>query len=185
MKFNLDKLPHILVKNRDKLPNHTAVYIVVADEKVLYVGKAKDLNQRWMQHHRYQQLNKFIDSKIYWINTEIDAIESLEKTLIRELKPILNNTKVLDSRRMRADIWVNLQSRIESEIERTGLSVNEVVNMALADYFGLSPRGRVQGMPQPNLPPSTSHYANLPASLPQPNLPPSAQPQTVDDEDYI
>ncbi len=80
---------------------------------------------------------------------------------------------------MRADIWVNLQSRIESEIERTGLSVNEVVNMALADYFGLSPRGRVQGMSQPNLPLSVSHHVNLP---------PSTQPQTVDeddDEDYI
>ena len=93
----------------------------------------------------------------------------------------------MPAKRMRADIWVNLQSRIESEIERTGLSVNEVVNMALADYFGLSPRGRVQGMPQPNLPSSASQHINLPASLPQSNLPPSAQPQTVDDldEDYI
>lgn len=93
----------------------------------------------------------------------------------------------MPAKRMRADIWVNLQSKIESEIERTGLSVNEVVNMALADYFGLSPRGRVQGIPQPNLPPSASQHFNLPASLPQSNLPPSAQPQTVDDldEDYI
>lgn len=73
---------------------------------------------------------------------------------------------------MRADIWVNLQSKIESEIERTGLSVNEIVNMALADYFGLSPKGRVQPIVQPHAP--------LPV-----NLPPS-QPQTIDDEeDYI
>ncbi|MEO1558102.1 MAG: hypothetical protein AAFS12_00260 [Cyanobacteria bacterium J06632_19] len=79
----------------------------------------------------------------------------------------------MPAKRMRADVWVNLQSKIESEIERTGLSVNEVVNMALADYFGLSPRGRVQGIPQ----------QNIPASLPQSNLPPSAQPQTDDDED--
>lgn len=76
----------------------------------------------------------------------------------------------MPAKRMRADIWVNLQSRIESEIERTGLSVNEVVNMALADYFGLSPRGRVQAMAEPHVP--------LPVNLPQ--------PQTVDDEeDYI
>lgn len=73
------------------------------------------------------------------------------------------------SKRMRADIWVSLQSRIESEIERSGLSVNEVVNMALADYFGLSPKGRGQKVPQANL-----------AS--------SVQIQTTDtdeDEDYI
>jgi len=83
---------------------------------------------------------------------------------------------------MRADIWASLQSKIEEEIERTGLTVNEVVNISLIDYFGLTPRGRVKGMPQPNLP-SSLPQPNLPSSLPQPNLPPSAQPQTVDDED--
>lgn len=83
------------------------------------------------------------------------------------------------AKRMRADIWVNLQSRIESEMERSGLSVNEVVNIALADYFGLSPRGKSQNSHQPA---STS----LP-SVSQINAPESGQVVAIDEqeEDYI
>ncbi|ODH02585.1 hypothetical protein A4S05_23530 [Nostoc sp. KVJ20] len=45
--------------------------------------------------------------------------------------------------RIRIDVWASLRPAIEAEIERTGLTAQEVVNIALADYFGLAPSGRV------------------------------------------
>lgn len=44
--------------------------------------------------------------------------------------------------RIRVDVWASLKPIIESEIERTGLTANELINMALCDYFGLSPSGK-------------------------------------------
>lgn len=52
------------------------------------------------------------------------------------------------AKRIRADIWTSLHSKLDSEMERTGLSVNEVVNISLIDYFGLSPKGNNQKVQQ-------------------------------------
>lgn len=43
--------------------------------------------------------------------------------------------------RIRVDIWTSLRPVIEAEMVRSGLSAQEVVNIALVDYFGLSPSG--------------------------------------------
>ena len=36
---------------------------------------------------------------------------------------------------MRVEIWDSLKPKIEQETNRTGLSVNQMVNIILADYF--------------------------------------------------
>ena len=54
----------------------------------------------------------------------------------------------MSSKRMRLEIWASLQSRIQAEIDRTGLSLTEVVNIALADYFGLVSNGKHTQLPQ-------------------------------------
>jgi len=46
--------------------------------------------------------------------------------------------------RIRVDLWTSLKSVIESEMARSGLTAQEVVNIALVDYFGLSPSGKKQ-----------------------------------------
>ena len=46
--------------------------------------------------------------------------------------------------RIRIDLWSSLKPIIEAEMSRSGLSAQEVVNIALVDYFGLSPSGRQQ-----------------------------------------
>ena len=57
-------------------------------------------------------------------------------------------------KRIRADIWTSLHPVIEAEVERSGLSAQEVINIALTDYFGLAPKGRVEKLhsayPTPN-----------------------------------
>ena len=42
--------------------------------------------------------------------------------------------------RIRIEIWVSLRPKLQEEIQRTGLSANEIVNTLLADYFKSLPR---------------------------------------------
>ncbi len=70
--------------------------------------------------------------------------------------------------RIRVDVWASLKPVIEQEMERTGLTANEIINMALCDYFGLSPSGNRQ------------------SSINKKSLPPKETPSlNKDDEDYI
>lgn len=41
--------------------------------------------------------------------------------------------------RIRVDVWASVKPVVEAEMQRSGLTAQEVVNIALADYFGLSP----------------------------------------------
>lgn len=46
--------------------------------------------------------------------------------------------------RIRIDVWASIRPIVEAEMNRSGLTANEVVNIALADYFGLAPSGKKQ-----------------------------------------
>jgi hypothetical protein len=42
----------LTIENRDKLPSESGIYFVIRDSKVIYIGKAKNVWQRWQHHHR-------------------------------------------------------------------------------------------------------------------------------------
>lgn len=42
--------------------------------------------------------------------------------------------------RIRVEIWQSLKPKIQEEIDRNGLTINETVNMILANYFEVFPR---------------------------------------------
>lgn len=46
--------------------------------------------------------------------------------------------------RLRIDLWTSVKPVVEAEMTRTGLTAQEVVNIALVDYFGLSPKGKAK-----------------------------------------
>ena len=72
--------------------------------------------------------------------------------------------------RIRVDIWTSLRPVIEAEMQRSGLSAQEVINIALVDYFGLSPKSKRQIA-------TTTATATAPTK-------PQQQPKN-EDEDYI
>jgi hypothetical protein len=59
--------------------------------------------------------------------------------------------------RIRIDLWASIKPIVEAEMERSGLTAQEVVNIALADYFGLSPKGRDKNQ---SLPSATKEVIN-------------------------
>lgn len=78
---------------RQKLPSISAVYLVLNESELLYVGQSSNIRYRITGHHR---LNEF-DARathIAWIESgEKENRLSLEKHMIAELAPELNWTR--------------------------------------------------------------------------------------------
>ena len=98
--FNLVNLPSVKLLEKDKLPTTAGIYFAVdSSDRLWYIGKARDLNQRWINHHRYHQLEK-INRKtpiiLKWHECENDEniLTQLENYFIETYHPELNQTKV-------------------------------------------------------------------------------------------
>ena len=58
-KFNLLNLPSVKLSEKDRLPTTAGIYFALdSNNQLWYVGKARNINKRWVNHHRYHQLEK-------------------------------------------------------------------------------------------------------------------------------
>lgn len=98
--FNLDDLPSVELLEKERLPTTAGIYFAVdSNDQCWYIGKAQNINKRWANHHRYDQLkniNKKNPIKLKWYerkNNE-EILAKLENYFIDQYHPILNQTKV-------------------------------------------------------------------------------------------
>lgn len=92
------QLPSVPLAQRNHLPTCSAIYFAIdANNRVLYVGKAKNLATRWQNHHRLHKL-KEIDQqspvRLAWQAWNEADLSAAEKSFILHLHPLLNNTEV-------------------------------------------------------------------------------------------
>lgn len=89
----------VLLRNKYLLPDYSGIYIVTDQtDFVLYVGKSKNIKDRWIGHHRHKQLIKR-DRKdrrfyIYFNQFPVDKLDEEERYYINLLCPSLNSTKI-------------------------------------------------------------------------------------------
>jgi len=87
-------LPSKPVKKLKELPPDAGVYYITALWIVLYVGKAKNLRNRWKtNHHRYQQfklLHPF--GRLHYKVLAASQITAYEKSEITKFRPAWNGT---------------------------------------------------------------------------------------------
>ena len=90
------KLPTIPLSQRKHLPSVCAVYFVLHDNKVVYVGKATVLRQRWDSHHRIKEFKNLPrEVRIAWLICDSpELIDELEKSIIARFQPSMNGSKV-------------------------------------------------------------------------------------------
>ena len=84
------------------LPTNPGVYFIHDFRGILYIGEAKNIRQRFLQHHRKEDniLLKgmvkfpFGDLRFYWLNaeTKLKAVK-IQKKWIRVFQPVTNNIK--------------------------------------------------------------------------------------------
>ena len=99
-KFNLLNLPSVKLSEKDRLPTTAGIYFAIdSNNQLWYVGKARNINKRWVNHHRYHQLekvNKKTPILLRWYECENDEniLTQLENYFIETYHPALNQTKV-------------------------------------------------------------------------------------------
>lgn len=74
------------------LPQVPAVYFVLEDLEIVYVGQTKSLLERWRSHHVVKRLEGLSGNiSIAWLQcNEINLLPAIEKVLIDTLEPRLN-----------------------------------------------------------------------------------------------
>ncbi len=108
--FDLDNLPAVELSAKDRLPATAGIYFAVDNsDRLLYIGKAQNINKRWVNHHRYHQLEKInkkntIFLKWYECENDENILIQLEKYFIQTYHPELNQTKVTSKKVIPAEI---------------------------------------------------------------------------------
>lgn len=92
-------LPSVPLSKRSLLPDLPGCYFVLAGRKILYIGKANSLLERWKNHHRYEELQAVPRVKIVpLVFSKTVKLLQIEARLIEHFKPTLNRTSVIKAK---------------------------------------------------------------------------------------
>jgi hypothetical protein len=87
--ISVNDLPSVEFSDRLSVPDFAAVYFVLdASSDVLYIGSARSLRGRWLQHNKIDIFQHFGAERIAWL--ALDSIRAVEKQLITLMNPPLN-----------------------------------------------------------------------------------------------
>jgi excinuclease UvrABC nuclease subunit len=91
MDITLSLLPSRSYSQKRKLPMISAVYIIICEYDIVYIGKSLNLFMRFRAHDKvHNLLELYGDFEIAWIECEADRLVELEKRLVSHFKPPLN-----------------------------------------------------------------------------------------------
>lgn len=77
---------------RKGFPKCLCIYFVIANKKVIYIGRTANLQKRWYNHHRQAELESIGGVKIAWMQVnKRTPLPEIEKELIQYFKPSLNS----------------------------------------------------------------------------------------------
>jgi len=90
------QLPSLPLKSRNKLPKTPGIYFAIDSQGTIqYIGRSVDINQRWKQHHRCDQLEEVGGVQIAWLEvSEQGLLLDIERALIKWFDPPLNNASI-------------------------------------------------------------------------------------------
>ncbi|PHJ56373.1 hypothetical protein VF14_35065 [Nostoc linckia z18] len=127
-------LPSLSLQERRSLPECAAVYFVLnSSSEILYIGRANNLAQRWLAHHRWTQLTAMGDGiRIAWLEcSDPVLLPIIEIALIRHFQPILNNSPIPNVENGKGRIAVTLEPEIYQRIvERAAKEGRSLANLA-------------------------------------------------------
>jgi hypothetical protein len=120
-------IPSLPVVDRGNLPPIPAVYLVfTSDNRLLYIGQTRNLNQRWMTHRRYSQfVETDVNSRVAWFAFDPDSIESLpsvESELITALDSEYNGTPVKGNRAVTCYLPRDLEESLTRYCTENGIT---------------------------------------------------------------
>ncbi|MEB3310508.1 MAG: GIY-YIG nuclease family protein [Snowella sp.] len=126
---DLFSLPYLELSQLGKLPSSSGIYFAIdSNNRILYVGQAKNILERWKNHHRKDQLLK-IDKeyfiKIAWFLCQEKQLKTAEDYFIRTYTPLFNFTKIEYPNVIPSEVLVReLLEKIRLLIVVVGISPN-------------------------------------------------------------
>lgn len=77
------------------LPSISGVYFVIRDTQVIYIGKSRNINQRWCKYPHHIESRMSESDFITFIGVHITDLNLAEQLLIEYYEPILNRQYVV------------------------------------------------------------------------------------------
>jgi excinuclease UvrABC nuclease subunit len=133
-------LPSVPLKQRKTLPECPGIYFAIDDAGVIqYIGRSNNIQQRWLQHHRYSQLEVLENVQIAWIQVSDSLLlPSIESALIEYFQPLLNNqisaSGSTSDIRLSARVPSEFQLQFKAKANSAGLNMSEALQK-LASKF--------------------------------------------------
>lgn len=115
-------LPSIALNARVDLPTCAGIYFVIAFDgvarQVLYIGKAKNINTRWQNHHRLPDVSQMVGVSIFWLQVEdVATLDDLEREFIAYFEPTLNGTKTAPDAQGKRRVVLNISTELAEKLD--------------------------------------------------------------------
>lgn len=90
--LDIASLPSLPLSDRRRLPDVSAVYLVLEEEIVIYVGQSRSLLNRWLSHDKLKKFKSRVTPlRVAWLEcSEITLLHEIETALIAWFEPELN-----------------------------------------------------------------------------------------------
>ena len=112
--MNLDDLPYVCFSDLWLLPNASGIYFALnSDGDVLYIGLAKNIAKRWLNHHRLTDLQEFNCNRVAWQLCDEASLELSERDALLKFRPLLNGVAM---RRTVAPKQLKTSSNLEDDL---------------------------------------------------------------------
>lgn len=122
-------LPSVPLESRRDLPTDPCIYFAIDGQGLVqYVGKAKNLRNRWGGHHHYNDFTRMSNVRIAYIAVDVDLLSAVERSFIEWIAPPLNGRKrcLVKKKRLSASIPRKLYERLESMARFEGRSISNL-----------------------------------------------------------
>lgn len=113
-------LPSLPLSERKQLPNCPAIYFVMQDEHILYIGKTINLTLRWATHNRLKQFAKMAGNiRVAWLEcSDTTLLRKIEAALIEQFEPELNRRERKKRDFPSKRVHVTLPDRVFDSLQR-------------------------------------------------------------------
>lgn len=128
--IQIDELPSVALEDKKHLPEVSCTYFAIDTQGVIqYIGQTKNLNRRWMSHHKRTHLSGG-GIKIAYLDCPTELLEEIERALIDWFKPPLNTQNT----------WWQQSKPLRVFLDITPFWPNGLSTVDAAKELGMNPR---------------------------------------------
>lgn len=136
--IDLANLPTLPLEYKSLLPEVSCIYFAIDSlGTIQYIGQTTNLQQRWISHHRYHDVNACSGVRISYLYIDApELLPEIESALIDWFKPVLNGTKIVNgANRFTFTIEPDLYEPLKAQAKKERRSIGSLLNWLAAEYL--------------------------------------------------